>query len=199
MPDKCPGGGGREWARCLELTEPLSVTSSQFACQFIHSGFLSATAQVASSSFFTWGWGRGGGGRATALSQKQPCFRARSHESGYFWDCMFFLRHSTFRPHENNEPAHRNPKPKPETRNLHHFKTALQSVRRPNPAKKRAVSTGFQPRFNLFLIVNVVFLETITVLILLHIFTCFKLFCWKATRTEKVTYWKNCFEVFFPI
>ena len=30
------------------------------------------------------GGGGGGGGRATALSKKQPCFRARSHESGYF-------------------------------------------------------------------------------------------------------------------
>ena len=58
MPDKRPGG--MEWAR-LELTEPLSVTSSQFACQFIHSGFLSATAQVA-SSFFLPGGGAGGGG-----------------------------------------------------------------------------------------------------------------------------------------
>ena len=30
------------------------------------------------------GAGGGGGGRATALSKKQPCFRARSHESGHF-------------------------------------------------------------------------------------------------------------------
>ena len=35
--------------------------------------------------FFLPGGGAGGGGeRATALSKKQPCFRARSHESGYF-------------------------------------------------------------------------------------------------------------------
>ena len=33
--------------------------------------------------FFLPGGGAGGE-RATALSQKQPCFRARSHESGYF-------------------------------------------------------------------------------------------------------------------
>ena len=109
MPDKCPGV--REWAR-LELTEPLSVTSSQFACQFIHSGFLSATAQVASSFFFTWGWGRGGKSY-TALSQKQPCFRARSHESGYFWDCMSFFTPIDLSSTRNQWAR----SPKPETRN----------------------------------------------------------------------------------
>ena len=138
-----PGGEGMgtfgiDWAiKCYQLPIRLPVYSFRLS-------FRNCSSCV--FLFFYLGVGQGGK-RATALSQKQPCFRARSHESGYFWDCMFFLRHSTFRPHENNEPAHRNPKPKPETRNPHHFKTALQSVLRPNPGKKRAVSTGFQPRF----------------------------------------------------
>ena len=108
MPDKCPGV--REWAR-LELTEPLSVTSSQFACQFIHSGFLSATAQVASSFFFfTLGVGQGGKSYSRVLG------RVHTNPDIFETACLF-LRHSTFRPHETSEPAYRNPKPKPETRN----------------------------------------------------------------------------------
>ena len=142
------------------------------------------------------GGGGGGGGRAPALSQKPSYLRERLHDPDIFENTYYFLRESAFRPHETNESAHRN---------LHHFETAFQSVLRP-PSRRIWVKTcGFnwnstlQHVSNIFLIVNVIFLETITVLIALHIFPCFKLFCSKAIRTEKVTHRKNCFQVYFSI
>ena len=100
-----PGGEGMgtfgiDWAiKCYQLPIRLPVYSLGFLF------FL--------PFFFAWEWGRGE--RATALSQKQPCFRARSHESGYFWDCMSFFTPIDLSSTRNQWA--RSPKPETKARN----------------------------------------------------------------------------------
>ena len=105
-----PGGGGEgmgtfgiDWAiKCYQLPIRLPVYSFRLS-------FRNCTSCV--FLFCTWGWDRGE--RATALSQKQPCFRARSHGSGCFWDCMSF-----FTPIDlSSTRSQWTRSPKPETRN----------------------------------------------------------------------------------
>ena len=113
-----PGGGegmgtfGIDWAiKCYQLPIRLPLYSFRLS-------FRNCTSCV--FLFFLPGGGAGGE-RATALSQKQPCFRARSHESGYFWDCMSFFTPIDLSSTRNQwarspKPETRNLSPKPETR-----------------------------------------------------------------------------------
>ena len=115
-----PGGEGMgtfgiDWAiKCYQLPIRLLVYSFRLS-------FRNCTSCVFLFFFYPGG---GAGGK-----ELQPCFRARSHESGYFWDCMSF-----FTPFDLSSTRNQWTRlPKPETRNPHHFKTALQSVLRHRP------------------------------------------------------------------
>ena len=119
-----PGGEGMgtfgiDWAiKCYQLPIRQPVYSFRLS-------FRNCTSCVF-FFFFTLGVGQGGKSYSRVLG------RVHTNPDIFETACLF-LRHSTFRPHETSEPAYRNPKPKPETRNPHHFKTALQSVLRHRP------------------------------------------------------------------
>ena len=103
-----PGGEGMgtfgiDWAiKCYQLPIRLPVYSFRLS-------FRNCTSCVF-LFFFTLGVGQGGKSYSRVLG------RVHTNPDIFETACLF-LRHSTFRPHETSEPAYRNPKPKPETRN----------------------------------------------------------------------------------